>query len=154
MVIQFSLALFVWPETLGRLLQPYRQMGTGFYALSLAALVMLLSVPFIAVPQIYLARALRPILANAPRSKERITLREQLPKIATSAPGKLIIVGLIAGLVTTGGGILMTFDAFLEGRLARSAPSGAAFLIMGGLLTAYFVYLLRLKAKSKRTKTA
>jgi hypothetical protein len=38
--------------------------------------------------------------------------------------------------------------------LARSAPPNAALFIAGGLLTCYFVYLLRLKAKSKQTQTA
>jgi hypothetical protein len=40
-----------------------------------------------ALPQIYLARSLRPLLADAPRTEKRIRLAEQLPKIAVSVSG-------------------------------------------------------------------
>ena len=43
---------------------------------------------------------------------------------------------------------LLLLDAFLEGRLAGSALfSSSIFAVMGGLLTFYFTYLLKLKAK-------
>jgi hypothetical protein len=64
--------------------------------------------------------------------------------------GKVLVVGLIAGLAMMSGSILQMFDAFLEGHLVRSAPPNAAIFIAGGLLTSYFVYLLRLKAKSRQ----
>jgi hypothetical protein len=92
--------------------------------------------------------------ADAPRSHERITLGEQLPKIAASVSGKVLVVGLIGGLAMMSGGIAQMLDAFLEGHVARSTPGSAAIFIMGGLLGSYFVYLLRLKAKSKQTKIA
>jgi hypothetical protein len=68
--------------------------------------------------------------------------------------GKLLVVGLISGSTMIAGGILLMIDAFMDEHLARIAPSSAAFVLMGGLLTSYFIYLLRLKAKSKHTKLA
>jgi len=132
----------------------YQQLGAGLFALVLGVLMILLTVPVFAVPQIYLARALRPVLANAPRSDERITVAEQLPKIAASVSGWVLGCGLVGGLAMMGGSILQMFDAFLEGHLGRSAPASAAIFIAGGVLISYFVYLLRLKAKSKQTKIA
>jgi hypothetical protein len=132
----------------------HSQLGTGLFASVLAAVMMLPIVLIFAVPQIYLARAFRSLLADAPRTDERITLNEQLPKIAASVSGKVLVVGLIGGLAMMSGGIAQMLDAFLEGHLARSAPANAAVLIMGGLLGSYFVYLLRLKAKSKQTTIA
>jgi hypothetical protein len=107
-----------------------------------------LLIPLIAVPQIYLARALKPLLADAPSTEERIKVAEQLPKIAASASTKLLVVGLIGGSgVMTSGGLLL-LDALLEGHLAGSALFNPAMLLVSGaLLTAYFVHLLRLKAK-------
>jgi hypothetical protein len=49
-----------------------------------------------ALLQIYLARSLRPLLADAPRTEKRIRLAEQLPKIAVSVSGQVLVVGLIA----------------------------------------------------------
>jgi hypothetical protein len=120
----------------------------------LAAIMIVPIVSLFAVPQIYLARILRPVVANAPRSDERITVAEQLSKIAASVSAKVLAVGLIGGLAMTGGSLLQMLDAFLEGHLARSAPYNAAIFTVGVVLIAYFVYLLRLKAKSKQVQTA
>jgi hypothetical protein len=54
----------------------------------------MLIAPVMALPQVYLARSLRPRLADAPRTKKRIRLAEQLPKIAVSVSGKVLVVGL------------------------------------------------------------
>jgi len=155
LTLSLMLPTILWPATFGRLLPAmHHQLGTGLFVVLLIVLMTLLTVPFLAAPQIYLARALRPILASAPRSEERITLDGQLRKIAASVSGKLLIVGLICGSIMISSGIFLMLDAFMDGRLARSAPSSATFVLMGGLLTSYFVYLLRLRAKSKRTKIA
>ena len=160
-VIELALALrsrsrsFYGPATFARLFLPmHRQLGAGLFATVLAAMMILPIVSLFAVPQIYLARVLRSVLADAPRTDERITVAEQLPKIATSVSAKVLVVGLIGGLAMMGGSILQIFDAFLEGHLARSAPANAAIFIAGSLLTSYFAYLVRLKAKSKQTLTA
>jgi hypothetical protein len=150
-----TLPMILWPATFGRLFAPiFLQLGFGLFILILCLAMLLLLMPLLAVPQIYLVRALRSVLADAPRTDERITVAEQLPKIAASVSGWVLASGLIGGLAMMGGSIAHMFDAFLEGHLARSAPAGAAGLIAGGLLISYFVYLGRLKAKSKQSKIA
>src|SRR6185436_18511310 len=106
-------------------------------------LMIQLMAPMVVVPQVYLARALRPLLANTPRTNERIKFREQLRTTATSVSGKLLVAGLIAGVVLLGSGVFLLLDAFLEGRLVVSSWLA---LVAGGLLIAYFGYLIRLKA--------
>jgi hypothetical protein len=155
LTLAITLPIILWPSTFARLFVPmYHQLGTGLFVLVLGVLMILLTVPVFAVPQIYLARALRPVLADAPRTDERITIAEQLPKIAASVSGWVLACGLIGGLAMIGGSIVQMFDASFEGHLARSAPASAAIFITGGLLTCYFVYLVRLKAKSRQTKIA
>ena len=91
------LPLILFPSTTGRLLVPlYQQLGTSLFAPFLFIALMLLMAPFIAVPQIYLARALRPLLADAPRTEERIKLAEQLPKVAVTASTRLLVIGLVS----------------------------------------------------------
>jgi hypothetical protein len=103
---------------------------------------------------IYLARALRPVLANAPRTDERIRVAEQLAKIAVSGPGWVFAFALVGGLAAMSLSIVQMFDDFRAALLARSAPANAPLLIVGGLMIAYIVYLVRLRAKSKRTQIA
>jgi hypothetical protein len=98
-------------------------------------------------PQIYLIRALRPLLADARRTKERIKVSEQLPKIAASISTKVLVVGMIGGLAMIGGGVFGLLDTFLaSGPLAGCALYSLSILV-AGLLTFYFIYLVRLKAK-------
>ena len=105
------------PATFVRLFQPAIQLGFGFFILLTTLLMILLVAPLVVVPQIYLIRALRPLLADAPRTNERITMREQLPKIAASVTGKVLVVGLVGGLGMMGGAVLMLLDAFFEVQL-------------------------------------
>jgi hypothetical protein len=155
LVLSVTLPIILWPSTFARLFVPmHHQLGAGLFVTVLAAMMVLPIVSLFAVPQIYLARVLRPVLADAPRTDERITVAEQLPKIAASASAKVLVVGLIAGLAMMGGSLLQMSDALLEGHLARSAPPSAAIFIGGALLISYFVYLLRLKVKLNHTKIA
>jgi hypothetical protein len=151
--IVFSIILFVTlsPATFARLFQPvFHQFGVSVFTLLMIFLMALLMAPLVVVPQVYLARALRPLLADAPRTEERIKVHEQLSKISASASGKILVVGMVAGLGLVGSGLLLLLDAFLEGHLARGALYGSLPVVLGGLLTAYFGYIMRLKAKLKR----
>jgi hypothetical protein len=52
-------------------------------------------------------------------------------------------------MVVAGG--LLLLDAFLEGHVAGSTLfSSSIYVVMGGPLTFYFAFLLKLKAKLKR----
>jgi hypothetical protein len=57
---------------------------------------------------------------------------------------------LIGGLGMMGGGGAMLVDAYYEGHLARSLAASLPLMLLGMLLTAYLVYLLRLKTKMAR----
>jgi hypothetical protein len=138
------------PGTFARLLQPATQLGMGYFFPAMA-LGMTVLVPLVAVPHIYLMRGLRPLLAGAPRTNERITVAEQLPKIAAPVSGKVLAIGLVAGLCMMLGSVLIFLDGFLEGHMARSLLVSAPILIGGGLVTAYIVYLIILKARLKRS---
>ena len=100
--------------------------------------------PLLAVPQIYLARALRPLLADAPPTEERIKLAEQLPMIAAAVSTKWLVIGLVSAVAMMVASGLPLLDGFLEGGHSGSALfSSSIFGVMGGLLTFYFIFLLR-----------
>jgi hypothetical protein len=147
-----TLPMTVAPGTFGRLFRPVLlQLGPGLFTLLLCAVMLALVMPLYAVPQIYLARKFRALLADAPRTAERISVAEQLPRIAASVSGKILVCGLIGGLAMIGVSLAQMFDAFLAGHLARNMPSSAAIFIAGALLSSYFVYLMRLKRQPKHT---
>lgn len=144
-----EICLFLPMIIFSSLLSPlYKQLGGALFPFFLFTILILLLVPLIALPQIYLARGLRPLLADAPPTIERIKLAEQLPIVAVTASTKLLVLGLVSALSMLAASGLLLLDASLEGRLAGSALlSSSIFAVMGGLLTFYFIYLLRLKAK-------
>jgi len=145
----------LWPATFVRPILPlYVQLGVGPFMILLSVLFAMVAVPLFAVPQIYLARSLRPLLAKAPLTQERIKMRDQLPAIAASASGKLLAVGLLGGLAMMSGGILGMLDAYLEGRFGTRALPDVVILTTGALVTAYFGYLVNLRARRKRAAKA
>ena len=81
-------------------------------------------------------------------------MRDQLPAIAASASGKLLAVGLLGGLAMMSGGILGMLDAYLEGRFGTRALPDVVILTTGALVTAYFGYLVNLRARRKRAAKA
>ena len=124
----------------------------GFFG-TVFSLLMGMTMAF--VPHIYLMRGLRPLLSNAPRTSERITVADQLAKIAASLSSWVLVVGMIGGVVMIVGAILLLVDAFFEGHLAHLARTIAyctPLLVAGGLAIAYFVYLAKLKAQLRRSE--
>lgn len=155
LILSIMLPMMPWQRALTRLVAPmHHLLGTDLFALAMGVLVALLMMPILAVPQVYLARALRPVLAHAPRTTERIRFAEQLPKIAASAPAWVLACGLVGGLAAMSLGIIEMFDDFRAGHLARGAAASAPLLFAGVFMIAYAVYLFRLKAKSKQTRLA
>jgi hypothetical protein len=112
-------------------------------------IVLVCSTPVV-VPQAYLTRRLGPLLADAPRTNERITVRHQLATAATSLSGKLLAVGLVPGLIMMAAGLLLLLDTVLEDRDGSLIPAALIILIGGAMPSAYFVYLIRLKANLRR----
>jgi hypothetical protein len=147
----FALTAIVSSPTLGSFLLPVsRALGPVLFTLVVCAAATILMSLVMAIPQIYLARSLRPLLADAPRTAERIKIAEQLPTIAASVSSTVLVAGLIGGLGMMGGGGAMLVDAYYEGHLARGLAASLLLMLLGMLLTAYLVYLLRLKTKMAR----
>ena len=152
-IASFIALVTLSPATFIRLVEPALQLGLGTFVALTVLLMSLLIAPLIAVPQIYLIRALRPLLADAPRTNERIKMREQLPKIAASVSGKVLAAGLVGGICMIGAAAFNLLDAYLEGLHAHSLLFSSLLIIGGGLLAAYFAHLLRLKAELKRAES-
>jgi hypothetical protein len=149
-VLLGSLISFVtfFPATFIRLAGPALQFGIAPFSVLLSMLLMLLIAPLIAVPQIYLSRGLRAPLAYAPRTNERITMAEQLPKIAGAMSGKVLVLCLVCGICLMGSAILGLVDAYFEGHLAPNLLlTFLPLFAFGGLLTGYTMYLVRLRTK-------
>jgi hypothetical protein len=138
------------PGTFVGLFRPIIQVvGMGFFG---TVFSLLMGMTMVLVPHIYLMRGLRRLLANAPRTSERITVADQLAKIAASLSSKILVVGVIGGVLVIVGAILLLVDAFFEGHLARSIAYSTPLLVSGGLAIAYFVYLAKLKAQRRRSE--
>ena len=141
------------PGTFFGLFRPVIQVvGVGFFGTVFSLLLAVVVMPMVLVPHIYLMRGLRRLLSNAPRTSERITVADQLAKIAASVSSKVLVVGIIGGVVMIVGAILSLVDAFFEGHLARSIAYSTPLLVSGGLAIAYLVYLAKLKAQLRRSE--
>jgi hypothetical protein len=152
LLIVASVTLYVTlsPATFVRLFQPaFLQLGLT----TMIALAALLLAPLLVAPHIYLICALQPLLADAPRTTERITIHEQLSKIAATVPRWLLIMGAVAGPAMMVGAVLCLLGAYIDEHLARSLLFYLPVLVIGGMLTAYNHHLLRLKAQLSRPAT-
>jgi hypothetical protein len=121
----------------------------GFIAI--VAVTVLAAVLIAIVPHIYLMRTLRPLIADLPRTDERITLRDQLHSLAAAISVKLLWLGGIGGGLMIIGNIVSIVDAIAQGRAGSKLFWPIFGLVFGALLTSYFAYLALLKAKLKRT---
>jgi hypothetical protein len=106
-------------------------------------------IPITIMPHIYLVRTLRPLLADLPRTDERITVGDQLQSLAAAISGKLLVLGGIGGGMMIVGNIVSIVDAVAEDRGDSKLYWPIFGLALGALLTSYFVYLAVLKRKLK-----
>jgi hypothetical protein len=107
-------------------------------------------VPIVILPHVYLMRSMRPLLADLPRTDERITVSDQLHSLAGAISGKLLALGGIGGGMMTIGNIVSIVDAIAEDRGGSKLYWPIFGLVFGALLTSYFAYLAVLKARLKR----
>jgi hypothetical protein len=141
MVIAFGLALFVSQA-------PQGLSTFGFAAI--VAVTVLAVVSIVLVPQVYLMRSIRPLLADLQRTDERITYGERLQSVAAAISGKLLLLGGIGGIMTIVGNIVTVADAISQDRAGSNLYRPVFGLVFGALLTGYFAYLAVLKRKLKR----
>jgi hypothetical protein len=118
--------------------------GTLYLYMGLLAFGMFL--PFTILTHAYRMRKLRPLLADLPRSDERITWRENVGALATKTPPKfvllLLLLLLVAGVMAFCGGALSLVDAIIEDRAISKMD--VLTISTAGLMTACFAYLLGL----------
>jgi hypothetical protein len=114
------------------------------------AATMLAVVPIAILPHLKLMRTIRPLLADLPRTDERITFADQVHTLAAAISVPLLVLGGIGGSAMIIVNILSIVDAIAEGR-GGSRPFWPIFgLLVGALLTSYFAYLAVLKLRLKR----
>ena len=150
-IVVVVLPMTLWPRSFAPVFVPLiRALGPVGLIVAFVAAMALVMTPLIVVAQIHLARVLRAGLAGAPLTDERIKVSEQLPNIARSSSRLLLAAGLIGGALMIAGSAMQLIDAHLEGHLARTAPLAGFALGCGLVLTAYFAWLVRLRAKHNR----
>jgi hypothetical protein len=118
--------------------------------IAILAMTMLGAVPIVILPHIYLVRTLRPLLADLPRTEERISLGYQLRSLAAAVSVPLLLLGGLGGGLMIIGSIISIVDAVAEGRGGSKLYWPIFGLLFGALLTSYFAYLAMLKRKLKR----
>jgi hypothetical protein len=114
------------------------------------ALTLLAVIPIAILPQIKLMRAIRPLLADLPRTDEQITLGDQLHTLAAVISVPLLVLGGIGGSTMIIVNILSIIDAIAEGRGGSRLFWPIFGLLVGLLLTSYFAYLAILKHRQKQ----
>jgi hypothetical protein len=107
-------------------------------------------VPIVIAPHIYLVRTMRPLLAGLPRADERITLADQFQSLATAISGRLLVLGGVGGGIMVLGNLVQLIDAIAEDRDGFKLYGPLFGVLIGALLTSYFVYLAILKRRQKR----
>lgn len=98
-----------------------------------ASTAVLLLIPVLIVPHVYLMRMLGPITKDLPPTDQRFTISEQVSNVAGAVPKWLIYAGM--GVILWG--LIGMFDLF-----------GSAFSIISGvILTGCFFYFASLKKR-------
>jgi hypothetical protein len=118
--------------------------------IAIMAVTALAVVPIAIAPHIYLMRTMRPLLADLPRTDERITLHDQFHSLAAAISGRLLVLGGIGGGLMIIGNIVSIVDAIAEERGGSKLFWPVFGLVFGVLLTSYFVYLAVLRRRLPR----
>jgi hypothetical protein len=106
--------------------------------------------PYFALMHVYSMRRLRPLLANLPRSYERVTLRDKSRSFASKVSFKLLVVmgiGSAAGCLANG---IVIVNAMLEHRPIANQPAAWIAMAAGAVVTARIVYFMILRARLRR----
>ena len=103
------------------------------------------------LPYFHAVRAMRLLLADAPRTEERITIGEQFQRLAGAISPKVLWLGGAGGVLMIVGSLMTIGDAMSEGRTVLWFPWQLSTLVVGALLTSYFIYLGTLRRKANRS---
>jgi hypothetical protein len=111
------------------------------------ALLLLLAFAASVLAQVYAMRPLRPLLATLPLTDERISLDEQVGRVASSVSGKVLAAGLISGPMVIIFNVLMVMRSINKGYFEVIVLWNAIAGLGGAMLTAYFVWLLIMRRR-------
>jgi hypothetical protein len=118
----------------------------SYIVLTVAALVL--------APHYYMMRKLAPLLAELPATEQRIKLGDQIRNLAKAMPDKLLLIGGAGGAMMMAGNLMVVADAIHDGHWGGHLVWTALSLLVGGLLTGYFVGLVALKNRLRRDATS
>jgi hypothetical protein len=114
------------------------------------ALMLAVFVPYIAWTHIYTMRRLRPLIADLPRTNQRITLREGTSNLVVHMSFKFRLLMLCAAIMSVIGSLMILAGAFIDGHFLRSLISAAPGMILGGLAAVYLGKAMINSARSRR----
>ena len=121
---------------------------TAMGALIVAALAAMVSV--MVVPHLYLLRKMEPILAEAKRTDDLGSLRDQVFGVADVVPVGMLVIGGMGFLLAAFSSVDSLAEAVAQGGDFWRLVWPGAGLIVSTLLTTYFIYLIILKRRMKR----
>ena len=114
---------------------------------SLLVLVMIVTFAWL---HAYVMRPLQPLLATLPRTEQRITFFEQVHAIAKAVSAKVLVVGVVAGIVAMIASSMAVIGVIYEGRWGFTLVWGLIMFVWGGLLTVYFAWLIAIRKRLDR----
>jgi hypothetical protein len=114
------------------------------FGLSFGVLIML---PMLIIPHVYLMRQLGPIIPQLTPTEERFTTRQQLSRLATAMPKWSIYTGFVGGILMLLSALFGIVDIIVEGHGRWWSPivgmtSGVLFLV-------YSMYLVHLRKQAE-----
>jgi hypothetical protein len=111
----------------------------------------LVFLPILVVPHIYLMQRLAPIIRQLPVTDQRFSIRDQFSNVAGAMPRWLLYVGLGCGsLMIVAAGLMLLNGSYLDGPAGRWI--GPSLTMASGLIfLCYFLYLARLKKARSTT---
>ena len=110
------------------------------------------SVLYIGSMHQYSRRRLRPLIANLPRTSQKISFRTETANLSAHVPPKLLLLLLSCAALGFVFSLLSGVDALVEGHLSRSLPTALPAVILSGLCTIYLSKLFLDRRKSKQER--
>ena len=106
--------------------------------------------PYFALMHLYSMRRLRPLLANLPRTYERVTLRDKSQNFASKVSFKLLLVMGISGAAGCLANGIVIGTAMLAHRPIANQPVAWVAMAASALVTARIAYFMILRARLRR----
>lgn len=106
--------------------------------------------PYFALIHLYSMRRLRPLLANLPRSYERVTWRQTSQSFASKVSFKLLMLMGIGGAAGCFANGMIIVTAMFEHRPIANPPVVWVAMTASALITARIAYLMILRARLRR----